>query len=133
MNLRDYLAKDTLANIAKGRYSKEKVEDIFRKAVCGAANTAEHLAFEFAMLLVLQTLHYDFGFGAKRLDRFVSAVQPQLTAFDVGAYDMDDMRQALIEDAHAVLNDDMNYGIEFVWGKKNGEKTKSESDEIRDI
>lgn len=126
MDLRSYFAKDTLANIAKGRYNREKVEDMFRKAMYGAANEAERFAFEFAILTALQTLHYDFGFGAKRLSRFVEAMQPQITAFDAGAYDMDDMRQALVDDARAKLDEKAKFGLDFIWGGKDGEKTESE-------
>lgn len=95
MDLRSYFAKDTLANIAKGRYNREKVEDMF-------------------------------GFGAKRLSRFVEAMQPQITAFDAGAYDMDDMRQALVDDARAKLDEKAKFGLDFIWGGKDGEKTESE-------
>lgn len=110
MNLTDYLAKDTLSNIAKGRYNKQQVEDMFQKAVYGAAIEAENVAFEYAILTILQTLHYDFGFGATRLARLVDLTQPALDAFDARAYDMNDMRQALQQDA--------KFDLEFVWRKK---------------
>ena len=111
MNLTEQLAKDKLADIAKGRYSKKQVEDMFQKAVYAAAIETEHLSFEYAMLMMLQTLHYDFGFGHKRLGRVVELTQPALEAFDAKAFDMDDMRQALIDDAH------FEFGVEWKEGE----------------
>ena len=98
--LEEYLARDKLADIAKGRYSKKRVAEMFEAVARSVAVGSENIGFEVGILIALQTLHYDFGFGEKRLDRFFHAMQPAITAFDARAYDMDDIKQALREDAH---------------------------------
>ena len=44
-------------------------------------------------------MHYELGFGKQRLERYINDMAEQMAAFDAGAYDIDDMRQALIDDA----------------------------------
>ena len=99
MNLTTIFAGDKMADIAKGRYSKKQVEEIFRRVATEAALDAEKTAFECAILLSCQALHYDFGFGKKRLGRFAEKVQPMLDGFDARAYGMEDIREALRQDA----------------------------------
>ena len=94
------IAKDKIADIAKGRNNKQQVTEMFQDVARSVAVGSENIGFEFGSLVALQTLHYDFGFGEKRLDRFLQAMQPAITAFDARAYDMDDIKQALREDAH---------------------------------
>lgn len=109
MDLTTIVAKDKLGDIAKGRYSKSQVENIFKKAMTVAALESEHSAFEYAILTMCQVLHYEFGFGKTRLSRMVEKTQPMLDGFDAKAYDMDDMRQALREDA--------GFDLDFVYRK----------------
>ena len=46
----------------------------------------------------LQELHYEFGFGNKRLQKLITGFSEKAVAFDSGAYDMEDLRSALKED-----------------------------------
>lgn len=98
MTLTEYLAKDRLADIAKGRYNKTRVEEMFRSAVSAACKETERLVFEYAVLMCLQELHYEFGFGNKRLQKLIIGFSEKAMAFDSGAYDMEDLRNALKED-----------------------------------
>ena len=98
MTLTEYLAKDRLADIAKGRYNKKRVEEMFRSAVETACKETERLVFEYAVLMCLQELHYEFGFGSKRLQKLITGFSEKAKAFDCGAYDMEDLRSALKED-----------------------------------
>ena len=104
MTLTEYLAKDRLADIAKGRYNKKRVEEMFRSAVSAACKETERLVFEYAVLMCLQELHYEFGFGNKRLQKLITGFSEKAMAFDSGAYDMDDLRSALKEDTVIELN-----------------------------
>lgn len=104
MTLTEYLAKDRLADIAKGRYSKKRVEEMFRSAVSAACKETERLVFEYSILMCLQELHYEFGFGNKRLQKLISGFSEKAMAFDSGAYDMEDLRNALKEDTGIELN-----------------------------
>ena len=108
MTLTEYLAKDRLADIAKGRYSKKRVEEMFRSAVETACKETERLVFEYAVLMCLQELHYEFGFGKVRLERFFNEAAKAVDAFDAGAFGIDDMRQA--------LKDDAGFECSFNWG-----------------
>ena len=104
MTLTEYLAKDRLADIAKGRYSKKRVEEMFRSAVSAACKETERLVFEYSILMCLQELHYEFGFGNKRLRKLITGFSEKAMAFDSGAYDMEDLRNALKEDTGIELN-----------------------------
>ena len=104
MTLTEYLAKDRLADIAKGRYSKKLVEGMFRSAVETACKETERLVFEYAVLMCLQELHYEFGFGNKRLQKLITGFGEKAMAFDSGAYDMEDLRNALKEDTGIELS-----------------------------
>lgn len=102
--LDDYLARDVMSNIAKGRYNRQKVEEMFQTVSRSVAQDVERAAFEYCALMFLQSLHYDFGFGRKRLERFISDFSEKARAFDCGAYDVEDMRNALAEDTGVVVN-----------------------------
>lgn len=104
MTLTEYLAKDRLADIAKGRYNRKHVEEMFRSAVSAACKETERLVFEYAVLMCLQELHYEFGFGSKRLQKLITGFSEKAVAFDSGAYDMEDLRSALKEDTGIELS-----------------------------
>lgn len=103
MKLEDYIVKDKLSDIAKGRYDRETVERMFRVVAEETAKGVERAAFEYCALMFLQELHYEFGFGRKRLERFIADFSEKALAFDAGAYDIDDMRNALAEDTGVVV------------------------------
>lgn len=106
------IAREKIADIAKGRYNKQQVAEMFEAVARTAAIEAEEIGFEYAILSLYQSLHYDkkFRFGAQRLAYLTEITQPALDAFDAKAYDMEDMRQALREDAH--------FDIEFIVRRK---------------
>ena len=104
MTLTEYLAKERLADIAKGRYNKKRVEEMFKAAVIAACQETERLVFEYAVLMCLQELHYEFGFGNKRLQKLITGFSEKAKAFDCGAYDMEDLRSALKEDTGIELS-----------------------------
>ena len=93
--------RDLIADIAKGRYGKEKVMEIMERRVT-----------EFLLLHFAQVMHYELGFGKQRLERYINDLAEQMAAFDAGAYDIDDMRQALIDDA--------KFELELKWTEEEG-------------
>ena len=105
--LEEYLARDKLADIAKGRYSKKRVEEMFKAAVMAACQETERLAAEFWCYSFLQDLHYELGFGEKRMARLMSGIDEKAAAFDAGAYDLEDMKNAIEEDT--------GFTLEFKW------------------
>lgn len=107
--------RDLIANIAKGRYSKSKVETIINKLCVDAAHDMERKVTEFLLLHFAQVMHYELGFGRQRLERYINHLAEQMAAFDVGAYDIDDMRQALIDDA--------KFELELKWTEEEGNET----------
>lgn len=110
MTIKDYIVNDRLKDIAKGRYSADRVKDIIHSVCQSVSQDVERAVFEYCALMFLQELHYEFGFGKKRLERFIGDFSEKALAFDAGAYDIEDMRNALKEDA----------GIEItmVWGSE---------------
>lgn len=107
-----YLGRDLIADIAKGRYGKEKVMEIMEAAATEAAHTMERRVTEFLLLHFAQVMHYELGFGRQRLERYINDLAKQMAAFDAGAYDIDDMRQALIDDA--------KFELELKWTEEEG-------------
>lgn len=108
------IAREKIADIAKGRYNKQQVAEMFQEVARVAAIEGEEIGFEYGILSLCQSLHYDkkkFGFGAKRLAYLMEITQPALDAFDAKAYDMEDMRQALREDA--------KFDLEIIIRRKN--------------
>lgn len=67
---------------------------------------------EFLLLHFAQVMHYELGFGKQRLERYINHLAEQMAAFDAGAYDIDDMRQALIDDA--------KFELELKWTEEEG-------------
>lgn len=100
MKYEEFYEECMLADIAKGRYPKKKVKEIFHKLCLIVAKRVEKSVFEYCWLSCLQTLHYEFGFGRQRLTRFFGEAAKAVEAFDAGAYSVEDMQQALKDDAH---------------------------------
>ena len=110
-----YLGRDLIADIAKGRYGKEKVMEIMEAATTEAAHDMERRVTEFLLLHFAQVMHYELGFGRQRLERYINHLAEQMAAFDVGAYDIDDMRQALMDDANNWKTVDVAYYIDALY------------------
>ena len=99
MTYDEVLTRDLMSNMAKGRYNKEKIREIMTTLCHEVAEDVEKTVFEYTLLQALQCLHYEFGFGAKRLQRFFEEISKTISAFDTGAFSMEDMKQVLAEDA----------------------------------
>lgn len=104
----EILTRDLISSLSKGRLNREQtqsmLESLYKTAFEDGAKTAERVTTEYLVLHFCQTLHYAFGFGAVRLRRLVADLDEKLAAFDVGAYDVEDMRRALREDAKFEVN-----------------------------
>ena len=94
-----FFEKRIVSDIAKGRYSSEQVQTVLREVFLAGREAGERDAFEYTVLADLQTLHYDFGFGAVRLKRFAEKQTAAIQAFDAKVFNAEDMRQALKDDA----------------------------------
>lgn len=108
MKYEELYEEQLLGDIAKGRYPKAKVRDIFHTLCRIVAKRVEKAVFEYCWLFCLQTLHYEFGFGKQRLQRFFNEASKAVDAFDAGAFSIEDMRQ--------VLKDDAKFECTFNWG-----------------
>lgn len=108
MKYEEFYEKRLLSDVAKGRFPKDKVKEIFHTLCRVVAKNVEKAVFEYCWLFCLQTLHYEFGFGQKRLQRFFDEASKAVDAFDVGAFSIDEMRQA--------LKDDAKFECSFNWG-----------------
>lgn len=108
MTFDEILTRELMSDIAKGRYNRQKVREIMDRLCGEVAHEVERTVFEYAMLQALQCLHYEFGFGNKRLQRFFDELSKAIAGFDAGAYDMEDMRMALADDA--------KFEFEIRWG-----------------
>lgn len=99
MNLEDYRADDTLRDIAKGRYSVSRIKKLFHTMLEESNKAVERNVFEYTSLVFLQALHYDFGFQLEDLNRLMKSFDSMVEAFDSNSYSIDDMKQALYQDA----------------------------------
>lgn len=108
MKYEEFIEQRIVSDVAKGRYPKAKVQEIFHTFAEVVCKNTEKAVFEYCWLFCLQTLHYEFGFGQKRLMRFFNEASKAVDAFDAGAFSIEDMRQ--------VLSDDANFECSFNWG-----------------
>ena len=104
--------RDLIANISKGRYSKSKVETIVNKLCIDAAHDMERKVTEFLLLQFVQILHYELGLEGGAIGSLYRRLVGQMTAFDAGTYSIDDMRQA--------LKDDADFELEIKWVEGGG-------------
>lgn len=108
MNKAEMIEDRMISDISKGRYPKSKVKDIIQTMCRIVGKEVEKNVFEYCWLFCLQTLHYEFGFGKVRLERFFNEAAKAVDAFDSGVFSIDDMRQA--------LKDDAGFECSFNWG-----------------
>ena len=99
MNQVELFEDRVIGDIAKGRFPKAKVREIIEELCRIKGLDISRRVFEYSWLFALQTLHYEFGFGAKRLERFWSECAKAVDGFDAGAFTIEDMRQVIKEDA----------------------------------
>ena len=110
MNKAEMIEDRMISDISKGRYPKSKVKDIIQTMCRIVGKEVEKNVFEYCWLFCLQTLHYEFGFGRVRLERFFNEAAKAVDAFDSGVFSIDDMRQA--------LKDDAGFECYFNWGEE---------------
>lgn len=108
MKYDEFLTRELVSDMAKGRYNKDRVRQIMETTCRVVAKDVEKKVFEYAWLFALQTLHYEFGFGKIRLERFFNESAKAIDAFDSNAFNIDDIYQA--------LKDDAKFECSFNWG-----------------
>lgn len=108
MKYDEFISREMISNISKGRYNKGRVREIIDALCMIVAKRVEKAVFEYCWLFCLQTLHYEFGFGQKRLMRFFNESAKAVEAFDSGVFTTEDIRKALKEDA--------KFECSFDWG-----------------
>lgn len=108
MNKAEMIEDRMISDISKGRYPKSKVKDIIQTMCRIVGKEVEKNVFEYCWLFCLQTLHYEFGFGKVRLERFFNEAAKAVDAFDSGVFSIDDMRKA--------MKDDAGFECSFNWG-----------------
>lgn len=107
--LDDYIVEDIISDIAKGRYSKNRVNKMFKEAILAGCQETERVAAEFWCYSFLQDLHYEFGFTKEQMEKLMTGIDEKAAAFDARAYNLDDMKQALKED--------VGFTLEFKWNE----------------
>lgn len=85
----------------------DQIEGIKRKAVKETVDRVSREAFERMMVLSLLVLRDEWGFGEKRMDRFIDQLSTLVEDVSEGRLSMDDIT--------ATLEDEL--GIEFMWRK----------------
>ena len=94
-----FFEKRIVSDIAKGRYSSERVQTVLREVYMAGYEAGERFGCEYTTYIDFQTLHYYEGYGAKRLKRFAEKRDSSLQALDARVFSTEDMRQALKDDA----------------------------------
>lgn len=88
-------------------FTLDQIEGIKRKTVKETVDRVSREAFERMMVLSLLVLRDDWGFGEKRMDRFIDQLSTLVEDVSEGRLSMDDITATLEEE----------FGIEFVWGR----------------
>lgn len=88
-------------------FTWEQIEDIKRKTVKKTVDRLSREAFERMMVLSLLVLRDEWGFGEKRMERFIDQLSTLVEDVSAGRLSMDDIT--------ATLEDEL--GIEFMWGR----------------
>lgn len=83
----------------------QQIEDIKRKTVKETVDRVSREAFERMMVLSLLVLRDEWGFGSKRMERFIDRLSELIEDVSEGRLSMDDIADALEEEL----------GIEFMW------------------
>lgn len=83
MKYEEFYEERILSDVAKGRFPKAKVKEIFHTLCRVVAKNVEKAVFEYCWLFCLQTLHAEFGFGQKRLQRFFDEASKAVDAVEV--------------------------------------------------
>lgn len=86
-------------------FTWDQIEDIKRKAVKETVDRVSREAFERMMVLSLLVLRDEWGFGSKRMERFIDRLSELIEDVSEGRLSMDDIADALEEEL----------GIEFMW------------------
>lgn len=86
-------------------FTWDQIEDIKRKAVKETVDRVSREAFERMMVLSLLVLRDEWGFGSKRMERFIDRLSELIEDVSEGRLSMDDIVDALEDEL----------GIEFMW------------------
>ena len=86
----------------------QQIEDIKRKTVKETVDRVSREAFERMMVLSLLVLRDEWGFGSKRMERFMDQLRVLVEDVSEGRLSMDDITGALEEEI----------GLEFTWRSK---------------
>lgn len=99
MTFDQLLSREIIGDISKGRFTREQVKTIFREVYMAGYEAGERFGCEYTTYIDFQTLHYYESYGAKRLKRFAERRDSSLQALDARVFSIEDMRQALKDDA----------------------------------
>lgn len=105
----EFYEERMLSDIAKGRYKKESVRAMIEECCMRAVRNSAERIFEFCFYISLQELHYNAGYDKDALDEYFAGCVDAVEAFYAGAYDLDDMKTALEQDA--------GFSGRFAWRK----------------
>lgn len=86
-------------------FTLEQIEDIKKKAVKETVDRVSREAFERMMVLSILVLRDEWGFGEKRISRFMGQLSVLIVDVSEGRLSMDDITATLEEEL----------GIEFMW------------------
>lgn len=86
-------------------FTLEQIENMKRKTVKETVDRVSREAFERMMVLSLLVLRDEWGFGSKRMERFIDQLSALVEDVSEGRLSMDDIADALEEEL----------GIEFMW------------------
>lgn len=88
-------------------FTLEQIENIKRKTVEDTVDHVSREAFQRMMVLSLLVLRDEWGFGEKRISRFMDQLSVLIVDVSEGRLSMDDITATLEEEL----------GIEFMWRK----------------
>lgn len=86
-------------------FTWEQIQDIKKQAVRETVDRVSREAFERMMVLSLLVLRDEWGFGSKRMERFIDRLSELIVDVSEGRLSMDDIADALEDEL----------GIEFMW------------------
>lgn len=88
-------------------FTLEQIEGMKRKTVEDTVDRVSREAFQRMMVLSLLVLRDEWGFGSKRMERFIDQLSVLVDDVSEERLSMDDIT--------ATLEDEL--GIEFMWGR----------------
>lgn len=90
--------EDTKANIAKGRFSKKQIDDIFRYFGVEIEHKTEYEVTRFLLNVFAVALHDQCGFGKQRIEKVINKVKSELECYDKELITVEDFESILLEE-----------------------------------